>query len=215
MSARVRATVDEVVARLGAARVLPVATLEDPGQTDALCQALGAGGIECIEIAFRTEAAVEAIGRASRLGGMLVGAGTVLSTEQAEAAAAAGAGFAVAPGTNEEVVLACRDLGLPFFPGVATPSEIERARQLGLRTLKVFPAAQVGGPSFLRAVSATYPDVGFIPTGGIDAGNLVEYLAVPSVVAVGGTWLVNHELVRDGRFDEIERRVREAVELAA
>ncbi|MCY7303321.1 MAG: 2-dehydro-3-deoxyphosphogluconate aldolase, partial [Thermoleophilia bacterium] len=129
--------------------------------------------------------------------------------EQARAAHDAGASFAVAPGTNEEVVRTCAELGLPFFPGVATASEIERARVLGRHVVKVFPAAQVGGTAFLRAVSVTYPDVGFIPTGGIDASNLGDYLAVPSVVACGGSWLVRPELVREGCFDEIERLARE------
>ena len=205
----------EVASRLAAARVLPVTTVDDADQTEAVCRALVAGGIPCIEIAFRTTAAVEAIRRASQVDGILVGAGTVLSAQQAEAAHAAGASFAVAPGTNEIVVAACRKLGLAFFPGVATPTEIERARQLGLRTLKIFPAEQVGGPSFLRAVTATYPDVRFLPTGGIGPHNLRDYLAVPSVLAVGGSWLVKPELLRDRRFDEVERLAREAVGLTA
>jgi 2-dehydro-3-deoxyphosphogluconate aldolase/(4S)-4-hydroxy-2-oxoglutarate aldolase len=213
MSARV-ATAEEVVARLRVTRVLPVATVGDAGQVDALCRTLVAAGLDCLEIAFRSDAALEAIRRAARIDGCLVGAGTVLSSDQAEAAFAAGASFAVAPGLNEDVVSACLDLGLPFFPGVATPSEIERGRRLGLHTLKVFPAAQVGGPPFLRAVTATYPDVRFLPTGGIGPENLRDYLAVPSVLAVGGSWLVKPELLRDARFDEIERLARETVELA-
>jgi 2-dehydro-3-deoxyphosphogluconate aldolase/(4S)-4-hydroxy-2-oxoglutarate aldolase len=215
VSTRVGSKAAEVLARLAAVRVLPVATVEDAGQIDDLCQSLAAGGLGCVEIAFRSDAAPEAVRRASRIDGFLVGAGTVLSPDQAEAASTAGASFAVAPGTNEEVVAACRELGLPFFPGVATPSEIERARLLGLRALKVFPAGQLGGPAFLRAVTATYPDVRFLPTGGIGPENLAEYLAVPSVLAVGGSWLVGPELLREGRFDEIERLAREAVELAA
>lgn len=200
-----------IVERLRACRVVPVATIEDANDAAPVGQALLAGGVGCIEITFRHPAAVEAIGRACEVDGLLVGAGTVLTPEQARAAADAGASFAVAPGTNPDVVRACDDLGLPFFPGVATASEIERARGLGRHVLKVFPAGQVGGPAFLRAVSATYPDVGFIPTGGVDPTNLEEYLAVPSVVACGGSWLVRTELVRNGRFDEIERLAREAV----
>ncbi len=199
-----------VVAQLAAARVVPVTTVEKPDQVYETCQALMRGGVGCIEIAFRTPAAAEALARACEVEGMLVGAGTVLSAEQAHAAAEAGARFAVAPGTNDDVVRACQELGLPFFPGVATPSEIERARGLGLSTLKVFPASTVGGPSFLRAVSATYPDIGFIPTGGIGPDNLGDYLAVPSVVACGGSWLVKGSLLDEGRFDEVERLAREA-----
>jgi 2-dehydro-3-deoxyphosphogluconate aldolase / (4S)-4-hydroxy-2-oxoglutarate aldolase len=199
-----------IVERLRACRVVPVATIEDPAVASTVGEALLAGGVGCIEITFRHPAAADAIRRAREVDGLLVGAGTVLSAEQARAAFEAGALFAVAPGTNDEVVAVCDDLGLPFFPGVATASEIERARRLGHHVVKVFPAAQVGGPAFLRAVSATYPDVGFMPTGGIDAANLGEYLAVPSVVACGGSWLARPELVREGRFDEIERLAREA-----
>jgi 2-dehydro-3-deoxyphosphogluconate aldolase/(4S)-4-hydroxy-2-oxoglutarate aldolase len=201
----------EIVERLGATRVIPVASLDDGDQAEATAQALVRAGLSCIEVTFRTAAAAEAIRRARGVEGLLVGAGTVLSPEQAHEAAEAGAHFALAPGFNEEVVRACQELGIPFFPGVATAGEIERARALGLRTLKVFPAATVGGPAFLRAVSAPYPDVRFIPTGGIAAEDLADYLAVPSVLAVGGSWLVKEGLLRDGRYDEVERLAREAV----
>jgi 2-dehydro-3-deoxyphosphogluconate aldolase / (4S)-4-hydroxy-2-oxoglutarate aldolase len=200
----------DVVEALGRVRVVAVTTVDDATQAEATARALLGGGLTCMEIAFRSSAAAEAIERVSRVDGVLVGAGTVLSAVQAEAAKNAGARFAVAPGTSDEVVTACRELDLPFFPGVATPSEIERARALGLRTLKVFPAAQLGGPSFLRAVTATYPDVRYLPTGGITAENVPEYLAVESVLAVGGSWLVKPELLRAGRFDEVERLAREA-----
>ncbi|HVN61374.1 MAG TPA: bifunctional 4-hydroxy-2-oxoglutarate aldolase/2-dehydro-3-deoxy-phosphogluconate aldolase [Gaiellaceae bacterium] len=205
----------EVVSTLERVRVLPVMSVPDAAGAEAACRALLAGGISCVEITFRTDAAADAIRRVSGIEGMLVGAGTVLSAGQAEAAAAAGARFAVAPGTSEPVVEACRALGLPFFPGIATPSEIERARALGCHTLKVFPAGTVGGVAFLRAVSAPYRDVRFVPTGGIDASNLAAYLGVPSVLACGGSWLCDQALIRDGRFDEIERLAREAVEIAA
>ena len=191
----------EVVRRLAVLRVLPVATLDDADQAERVGRALVAGGLACLEVAFRSGAAPAALRRAREVEGLLVGAGTVLTTEQAEAAFEAGAQFAVAPGTNEEVVSSCRELGLPFFPGVATPTEIERARALGLRTLKVFPASTVGGVSFLKAVTATYPDVRFMPTGGIGPDNAAEYLALPSVLAIGGSWLVQAELLRARRND--------------
>jgi 2-dehydro-3-deoxyphosphogluconate aldolase/(4S)-4-hydroxy-2-oxoglutarate aldolase len=200
----------DIVARLGRARVIPVASLDDGDQAEATARALQRGGVDCIEVTFRTAAAADAIRRARTVDGMLVGAGTVLSPEQAAEAVAAGADFAVAPGTNAAVVEACRRLGLPFFPGVATPSEIETARALGRTTLKLFPAAQVGGVGFLRAVSATYPDVRFLPTGGIGPDDAADYLALPSVLAVGGSWLVRPELLRAGRFDEVERLARDA-----
>jgi 2-dehydro-3-deoxyphosphogluconate aldolase/(4S)-4-hydroxy-2-oxoglutarate aldolase len=207
--------VDEVVDLLWSARVLPVATIDHPLRVERVCRALDAGGIGCIEIAFRTPAAADALLHARAVHGFLLGAGTVLTVQQARAAAEAGADFAVAPGLNEEIVAECHDLGLPFFPGVATPSEIDRARQLGLSTVKVFPAAELGGPAFLRAVSAAFPDVSFLPTGGVDASTLGGYLAVPSVVACAGSWLVRRDLVADERFDEIERLAREAKEVLA
>ena len=144
---------------------------------------------------------------------MLIGAGTVLDSEQARAAAAAGARFAVAPGTRAEVVDACAGLGLPLFPGVATPTEVDNARSSGCRTLKVFPAVALGGAAFIRAVSAPYPDVRFIPSGGVNADNLGDFLAVPAVLACGGSWMCEPRLLRAGRFDEIERLAREAVEV--
>lgn len=202
----------DIVAVLERSRVLPVLTCDDPGQAEAGCHALLAGGIPCVEITFRTDAAVAAIERVSKIAGMLVGAGTILDPDQARAAAAAGARFAVSPGTRPEVVHACADFGLPFFPGVATPTEVDSARALGCRTLKVFPAATLGGPAFIRAVSAPYRDVRFIPTGGVNADNLADFLAVPTVLACGGSWMCEPRLLREGRFDEIERLAREAVD---
>jgi 2-dehydro-3-deoxyphosphogluconate aldolase / (4S)-4-hydroxy-2-oxoglutarate aldolase len=223
VSGRARATDEalerrehEVVERLGQLRVVPMATVEDADQAEEVARALVQGGLNCLEITFRTNAAREAIARVrATVPDVLVGAGTVLDAEQARAAATAGAHFAVAPGTNEEVVRCCRALDLPFFPGVATPSEVERAGQLGSRTLKVFPVVQLGGVGFLRAVSAAYPDVRFIPSGGIDASALVDYLALPSVLACGGSWLVRPDLVRSGRFSEVTRLAREALALSS
>lgn len=204
-------TEEEVIGRLARARVVPVARLDDGEQAEATARALQRGGLDCIEVTFRTAGAAEALRCARTVPGMLVGAGTVLSPAQAEAAAGAGADFAVAPGTNPAVVAACAELGLPFFPGVATPSEIETARALDRTTLKLFPAAQVGGVGFIRAVAATYPDVRFMPTGGIGRGTAGDFLALPSVLAVGGSWLVRPELLRAGRYDEVERLARDAI----
>jgi 2-dehydro-3-deoxyphosphogluconate aldolase / (4S)-4-hydroxy-2-oxoglutarate aldolase len=202
-----------VVERLREARVVPVVTIRDGDRARDLARALVRGGVPCVEIALRTDAATAAIRAAREVDGLVVGAGTVLTPEQVREAVDAGADFAVAPGTNESVVRACRDAGLPFFPGVATPTEIEHARALGLRTVKVFPASCLGGGAFLRAVSATYPDMAYIPTGGIRASDLRDYLSIPSVVAVGGSWLVAEQLVDGGRFDEVERLAREAAEV--
>jgi 2-dehydro-3-deoxyphosphogluconate aldolase/(4S)-4-hydroxy-2-oxoglutarate aldolase len=205
--------VDDVLRRLRECRVVPMTTVDDADQAEQAARALARGGLACIEITLRTDVALEALGRVREaVEGVLLGAGTVLTTEQAQAAAGMGADFAVAPGLNEDVVECCTELGLPFFPGVATPTEIERARQLGLHTLKVFPVAQLGGVGFLRAVSATYPDVRFIPSGGIDGESVADYLELPAVLACGGSWLVKPALLRAGRFDEVERLARQALE---
>jgi 2-dehydro-3-deoxyphosphogluconate aldolase / (4S)-4-hydroxy-2-oxoglutarate aldolase len=204
----------DVLEQLRATRVVPVLTAADADEAERACEALLAGGIPVVEITFRTAAAAEAIRRAAGIDGLLVGAGTVLSVEQLTAAVDAGARFAVAPGTTTAVVVAAREAGIPFIPGVATPSEIEYAHGLGCNALKVFPASVVGGPAFVKAVSPVYPDVRFVPTGGVTQENLGSYLELPSVLACGGTWICEQALVREGRFDEIELRARAAVELA-
>jgi 2-dehydro-3-deoxyphosphogluconate aldolase / (4S)-4-hydroxy-2-oxoglutarate aldolase len=200
---------ERVGAGLAASRVVPVATIHDHRRAADVCAALARGGVGCIEITFRVPGAAEAIRAARTVDGMLVGAGTVLSCEQLEAAADAGAHFAVAPCLSPEVLLAARERELPFLPGVATATEVDHARRLGASVVKVFPASSAGGPGFLRAVSATYPSMRFMPTGGINRENLDAYLAVPSVLAVGGSWLVSEELVANGRYDEIMRLARE------
>lgn len=213
VSAR-RTREDWVIERLEGVRILPVLTVTEPASAAPICRALLAGGIPCVEIALRTDAALEAIAQASAIEGLLVGAGTVLEPTQVDAAARAGARFAVAPGLSEQTVLAARELRLPFFPGIATPSEIERALQLGRRVVKVYPASLLGGPEFLRAVSAPYPGVRFIPTGGINPATLREYLDVPAVLACGGSWLFDRHALAAGRFDVVEQRAREAAERA-
>jgi 2-dehydro-3-deoxyphosphogluconate aldolase/(4S)-4-hydroxy-2-oxoglutarate aldolase len=205
----------DVLERLAELRVVPVLSAADPDEAERACRALLAGGLPVVEIAFRTDAAAAGLRRAAAIEGLLVGAGTVLSPEQLERAVEAGARFAVAPGTNPAVVGAAFRAGIPFVPGVATPSEIEQALGLGCRTLKVFPASLVGGPAFLKAVSAVYRDVRFVPTGGIGPENLASYLELPAVLACAGTWICEQSLLREGRFDEVERRAREAAELAA
>jgi len=206
---------DEVLARLRQERVLPLVALDDPVVVDELCSALMAGGVSCLEITFRTEAALPALERACGIDGMFVGAGTVLTVEQARSAAAAGARFAVAPGTDDAVAAACRELGLPFLPGIATPTELGHALRLGCLAVKVFPASSLGGPAFLRAVSATFPRASFVPTGGIDQDSLAAYLAVPSVLACGGSWICDPESIRARDFPGIERRALAARETAA
>jgi 2-dehydro-3-deoxyphosphogluconate aldolase / (4S)-4-hydroxy-2-oxoglutarate aldolase len=197
------------------ARVIPVLTAASADDAERACRALAAGGLTTVEITFRTEAAADAIRRASSIDGLVVGAGTVLTETQLAVAIDAGAQFAVAPGTNPAVVEAAQRAGVTFVPGAATPSEIERARSLGCTIVKLFPASLLGGPAFVKAMAAVYPDVRFVPTGGVGPENLDDYLALPSVLACAGTWICEPALVRDGRYDEIERRAREASALVA
>jgi 2-dehydro-3-deoxyphosphogluconate aldolase/(4S)-4-hydroxy-2-oxoglutarate aldolase len=208
------AEADAVVARLRELRIVPVATVSAE-RSAALGEILLRAGLPCLEVTFRNDDALDAIEEAAGVEGLLVGAGTILSAKQVEQAVAAGADFAVAPGSNDGVIKRCQELGLPFFPGVATPTEIEHARASGFHTVKFFPASALGGAGFLRAVSATYRDVGFIPTGGVSPANLREYLDLPCVVACGGSWIVNADDVQAGRFDAIEARIREAIRIAA
>jgi 2-dehydro-3-deoxyphosphogluconate aldolase / (4S)-4-hydroxy-2-oxoglutarate aldolase len=193
--------------------VVPVLTAESVDDAERACRAILAGGLTSVEITFRAGPTVEAIRRVSQLDGLVVGAGTVLSERQLTAAAEAGAQFAVAPSTNETVIAAAQRVGVPFVPGAATPSEIDRARELGCRIVKIFPASLLGGPAFIRSVTPLFPDLEFMPTGGVTADNLADYLALPSVRACGGTWICDPALLREGRYDEIEGRARDAAHL--
>jgi 2-dehydro-3-deoxyphosphogluconate aldolase/(4S)-4-hydroxy-2-oxoglutarate aldolase len=193
--------------------VVPVVKINDAGKAVPLARALLEGGLDVIEITFRTAAAVEAIALIKKeVPEMLLGAGTVLSLENLEKAAAAGVDFVVSPGYNPKIVDRCIEMKLPVFPGVCTPTEIEAAMDRGLTSLKFFPAEASGGTEMLKALSAVY-EVDFMPTGGIGPKNLRDYLALPKVACVGGSWLVKSDLIDGGRFDEITRLAREAVEV--
>ncbi len=204
-----------ILERLGDMAIVPVVEITDVSRAVPLAEALVAAGLPCAEITFRTAAAADAI-RAIREGcpDLLVGAGTVLSVEQAEAAVRAGAAFLVAPGSNPEVMAAARRLGRPMVPGVCTPSEIERALADGLDVLKFFPAEVCGGIPFLKAVAPVYPTVRFVPTGGVGPANLAAYLALPQVLACGGSWMVRRELIASGDFEAITRLTSEAIAIA-
>jgi 2-dehydro-3-deoxyphosphogluconate aldolase/(4S)-4-hydroxy-2-oxoglutarate aldolase len=203
-----------ILERLGELAIVPVVEIGDVGHALPLGEALVAAGLPCAEITFRTPAAARAI-RALRAGcpDLLVGAGTVLTVQQAEDAADAGAAFMVAPGSNPEVIAAARRLGTLMVPGVCTPSEIERALAAGLDVLKFFPAEASGGVAFLKAVAPVYPTVRYVPTGGIGPANLPAYLALPQVLACGGSWMVRRELIMAGDFEAIRRSAAEAVAL--
>jgi 2-dehydro-3-deoxyphosphogluconate aldolase/(4S)-4-hydroxy-2-oxoglutarate aldolase len=197
--------------RLRQVGVVPVVELPEAQLAIPLAEALVAGGLSCVEITFRTPAAqagLEALRKAYP--DMLLGAGTVFDEEQLTVAVSAGADFVVSPGTNPELVKACLARGLPILPGVCTPSEIEVARALGLNAVKFFPAEPMGGVSFLRALCGPYRDVSFVPTGGITASVLGDYLAVPQVLACGGSWMVKPELLRAGEFDTVRSLAEEA-----
>lgn len=200
--------------RLEAVGIVPVVVLDRVQDAAPLAEALLAGGLPLAEVTYRTDAAPEAIAAMSALPGMLVGAGTVLTTEQADSAIAAGARFVVSPGFSPTVVAHCHTLQVPVFPGVATASEVQQAFEAGLRTVKFFPAERIGGVRALRAIAKPYGMMRFIPTGGISAANAAEYLADAAVRAVGGSWMVPRSAIAKGRFDEITTLAQQAVGLA-
>ncbi|HEX6925227.1 MAG TPA: bifunctional 4-hydroxy-2-oxoglutarate aldolase/2-dehydro-3-deoxy-phosphogluconate aldolase [Longimicrobiaceae bacterium] len=203
----------DALERLRQLRLAPVIVIDDPADAEPLAEALVAGGLPCAEVTFRTAAAAEAIRRMTKAQPeMLVGAGTVLTTEQAAQAREAGAQFIVSPGFNPVVVDYCLERGIPIFPGVCTPTEIEAGLQRGLKVLKFFPAEPAGGLSYLKAISAPYSMVEFIPTGGINAEKLPAYLSFRSVVACGGSWMAPSDWIRAGQFDRIREETAKAVE---
>ncbi|GHU91329.1 hypothetical protein FACS1894202_12560 [Clostridia bacterium] len=205
---------DAVFGKLGEIGIVPVVVLEDEALAVPLGRALIAGGVPCAEITFRTGAAAAVIRRLSEeLPELLVGAGTVLTPAQADAAKAAGAKFAVAPGLNPGNVRYCRDIGLPMLPGCATPSDIERALDLGLDALKFFPAKELGGLPYIKALAAPYRSVSFMPTGGVSLANLGEYIGFSRVIACGGSYMVSAQLIRERNWDEVSSLCKRSVEI--
>jgi len=208
-------TATDALARLRAIRIVPVITIENPDDAVPLARALHEGGLSCAEITFRTPRALESLRRiTAEAPELFIGAGTVLTTTQAEMAADAGAQFIVAPGFNPRVVDYCLDRGMHVYPGVATPTEIEAALEKGLTTLKFFPAEPMGGLAFLKAVAAPYVDVNFMPTGGINATNLASYLAFNRVVACGASWMAPPDWIAARQFTRIRDEARRASEIA-
>ena len=196
-------------------RIIPVVTLQDAEDAIPLAETLVEAGLPVVEITFRTSAAAAGIRKLSRREDLLVGAGTVLTVDQAKAAVEAGARFVVSPGFNPSVVDHCRQASVFHVPGVCTPTEIEAALQRGLRVLKFFPAEAVGGVALLRAISRPYPAVDFIPTGGIQQHNLADYLRLPQVLACGGSWIAASPLIAGGRFAKIRENVLAALRVVA
>jgi len=197
------------ISKLG---IVPVVALDDAKDARPLAKALCAGGLPVAEVTFRTAAAEEAIRiMATEFPDMLIGAGTVLTCEQVDKAVNAGAKFIVSPGLNPTVVKYCVDKGIPVTPGCSSPSDIERALELGLEVVKFFPAEAAGGLKMIKAMSAPYGKVKFMPTGGINAQNLKDYLDFNKIIACGGSWMVDKALVKAGDFDKIEELTRTAV----
>lgn len=205
----------EIFEKIRLIGILPVIALDDAAQAVPLAKALAAGGIPAAEVTFRTAAGEEAIRRiAQEVPEVLVGAGTVLTTEQADRAVTAGAKFIVSPGTNPKVVRNCLEKGVQPIPGVVTPTEIEAALELDLEVLKFFPAEPSGGLGMIKALTAPYTQIKFIPTGGISAANVGEYLKHPKILACGGSWMVKKDLVNAGKFDEIQALAAQAAAIA-
>ena len=202
---------NDIFEKIQAIGILPVIAMDDAAQAVPLAKALVAGGIPAAEVTFRTAAGEEAIRRiAQEVPEILVGAGTVLTTEQVDRAVGAGAKFIVSPGTNMKVVGHCQEADVQLIPGVITPTEIETAMELGLDVLKFFPAEPSGGLGMIKALAAPYTQVKFIPTGGITAANVGEYLLYNRIVACGGSWMVKKDLINAGQFDKIRLLAAEA-----
>lgn len=194
--------------------IVPVVVLEEAKDAEPLAKALCEGGLPCAEVTFRTDAAEESIRiMTEKFPEMLVGAGTVLTTEQVNRAVEAGAKFIVSPGINPNVVRYCIQRGIPVTPGTANPSNIETALELGLDVVKFFPAEPLGGLKMIKAMAAPYVGVKFMPTGGINATNVREYLAYDRILACGGSWMVKDDLIKAGDFAKITELTREAADI--
>ncbi|MBD1558056.1 bifunctional 4-hydroxy-2-oxoglutarate aldolase/2-dehydro-3-deoxy-phosphogluconate aldolase [Vibrio sp. S9_S30] len=200
--------------QLKALKVVPVIAIDKAEDIIELGKVLVENGLPVAEITFRSDAAVEAIRLLKETQpDMLIGAGTVLNAEQVKAAKAAGASFIVSPGFNPNTVKACQEEGIEIVPGVNNPSAIEAALELGLKTLKFFPAEASGGIDMVKSLLAPYTDIELMPTGGINTKNVNDYLAIPRVIACGGTWMVDKKLIEAGKWEELAKLTREAVEL--
>ena len=202
----------DILKKIGEFGIVPVVVIDDAKDAVPLCKALAEGGLPVAEITFRTAAAEDAIRSvSSEMSEILVGAGTVLTTDQAKRAMSAGAKFIVSPGFDPSVVRFCLDAGVPVTPGCSSPTDIGQAVGLGLEVLKFFPAEALGGLETLKAVAAPFGGVSFIPTGGVTTSNLNDYLAFSKVLACGGTWIAKQDLIKAGAFAEIARITSEAV----
>lgn len=202
---------NEVLEQFKKIGIIPVVVLDDAKDAKPLGQALMEGGLPCAEVTFRTEAAEESIRIMTKeFPDMLVGAGTVLTTEQVDRAVAAGAKFIVSPGINPKIVDYCVKKNIPITPGTCNPSNVETALEFGLDVVKFFPAEPAGGLKYIKAIAAPYTGVSFMPTGGINAENVKEYLKYDRIIACGGSWMVKGDLIKAGNFEKIKELTAEA-----
>ena len=199
--------------QLAERKIVPVVKLDHPEDAVPLASALKEGGLPVAEVTFRTDAAEASIREMNKIPGMLTGAGTVTNVEQARRALDAGASFLVTPGFHSGVTEFALDHQLPILPGISTPTELMSALEYGLPVVKFFPAVQYGGLDTIKALAAPFPSVKFMPTGGINAKNILEYLSYDRIIACGGSWMVKDTLIKAGDFQEITRLTKEAVEL--
>ena len=195
--------------------VVPLVQADEPAVAVNTSRALAAGGLKVVEVVFRTDRALECLQAvADEIPDIVAGAGTVLNAEQASAALDNGAKFIVSPGLDDGVVEFARQRGVPIYPGIVTPSELQRAFNLGLDTVKFFPASIAGGVPALKALASVFRSMRFMPTGGVGPENLADYLSIPAVIACGGSWLTPADAIAAGNFDSITKLAAEAVELA-
>lgn len=197
-----------------AEKVIPVVVVDNATEGAHVGEALLAGGIHTAEVTFRTAGAEAAIREMVKISGLTVGAGTVINKEQAHRAIDAGATYVVSPGYSDDVIDVCQEAGIPVIPACTDGSWIMRAIARGIDIVKFFPAEAMGGTSAIKALSAPFPQIGFIPTGGVNKANLAEYLAIPAVKACGGSWMVKKDLIKNGSWERISALSREAVEIA-
>jgi 2-dehydro-3-deoxyphosphogluconate aldolase / (4S)-4-hydroxy-2-oxoglutarate aldolase len=201
-----------VLEELGKIGIIPVIKIDDEEKAVPLARALAAGGIPCVELTFRTAQGEEALRRISKeVPDILTGAGTVLTTDQVDKAINAGAKFIVSPGLNPKVVSYCIKKGIPVAPGCANPSDIEQALEFGLDVVKFFPAEQGGGIEYIKAISAPYPNMKFMPTGGITSANIAKYISFDKTLACGTSWIASADLINAGDFERITALSKEAV----
>jgi 2-dehydro-3-deoxyphosphogluconate aldolase/(4S)-4-hydroxy-2-oxoglutarate aldolase len=203
---------NELMKKVSTCGIVPVIKIDEVEKAVPLAKALCAGGLPVAEVTFRTDAAEESIRRiTAEVPEIMVGAGTVITIDQVDRAMAAGAKFIVSPGFNPKIVSYCIDKGITIIPGTSSPSDMEKAMELGLDTVKFFPAEQSGGISYLKAVSGPYTKLKFMPTGGINEKNITDYLALPNVIACGGSWMVKSDLIASGDFEAITKLTKEAI----